>query len=167
MKNIIRLSLAIFLMVTANVYANGVSVEEIPGNTVIPIDQSEIRLFKEKVTIIPTEKGTVINNNDNAFDVTAVFHFENTSSKRVAIRMGFPFTKYTEPPRRTFLGEKKAGVFTHYDKSFVAKVNGKEAVVERKNVAENIKLKIGAEYDHAFVWEVVFEPHEKKEVRCY
>jgi len=160
------ISLAILLLVN-NAFANGMAVSEIPGNSVIPIEQSEIRLLKEKVTIIPTKKGTIIDNSDSAFDVTAIFLFENTSSKKVAIQMGFPFTKDTEPPRRTFLGEKKAGVFTHFEKNFVVKINGKETKVEKKSVGENIKLKIGTQYDHAFVWEVTFNPREKKEVRCF
>ncbi|MHB8880944.1 MAG: hypothetical protein ACYC69_05455 [Thermodesulfovibrionales bacterium] len=136
------ISTAILFLAVSRASANGVAISEIPGNTVIPIQHSEIRMLREKVTII----------DEDYVAVTASFIFENTSSKKVAIQMGFPFTRDTEPLR----GQD----------NFNVRINGKNTKITRKNMTENINLTIGAQYDYAYIWDIAFDPYEKKEVVC-
>lgn len=127
-------------------FANGVAIQLIPGNTVIPVQQDDIRLIKEVVNV------------ENASTVNAVFAFENTTQKEVNLQMGFPFTRDTEPTIEYKVGS--------VDKNFVIKIDGKESPTTKKNVTENIKLKIGSEYDFMYVWLITFRPKEKKIIEC-
>ncbi len=129
-----------------NAFADGVAVMEVPGNTVIPIQQDEVRMVKEVVRV---------NEED---EVTATFTFENRTPKDISFRMGFPFTEGTDPIAVPY-GVPGSG-------KFEVRINGKQVEYHKKPVSINAKLKIGAEYVSMYAWQISFKPHEKKTVEC-
>ena len=65
-------------------FADGVSVREVSGNTIIPFQQNNIRMANETVWV----------RNER---VTATFTFENVTDQQVGLRMGFPFRNGDDP----------------------------------------------------------------------
>ena len=119
MKKIIRIILILMAVLSLGVNharANGVAVTEVPGNTVIPIQQDDIRMVKEVVRV---------NDKD---EVTATFTFENRTSKDISFYMGFPFAEMKDPTAVPY-GVPGSG-------KFEIKINGKK-VEYRKKVSSN------------------------------
>jgi hypothetical protein len=132
----------------SNIFA-GVYLNEIPGNTVIPIQQHDIKLIKEITKV-----------EDNV--VEAIFTFENASEKEINIQMGFPFNKDKEP----LLKHKVGGKVGTIEDNFVVKVEGKELLITKENITKNVKARIGSEYDFMYTWTITFKPEERKIVEC-
>jgi len=129
-------------------FADGVSVSEVSGKTIIPVQENNIRMVNETVWV-KDEK------------VTATFTFENVKDKRVEIKMGFPFKK-SEDPRDTstfqFINDKNI--------KFIVRVNKTDVPVTKMAVADEYRKKTGEEYDFMYTWPIVFQPKEKKVVEC-
>lgn len=136
------------VLTSAMVFA-GETYEEIPGNTVIPIQQNDIRLEKEVVRV-----------DDDV--VKAIFAFENTASREINFQMGFPFTRDTEPPLKSKIG----GTVGANEKNFIVRVDGKALPVNKGKITDDIKLKVGPEYDFMYTWSITFKPKEKKVIEC-
>lgn len=131
----IVLSIIFWGMSPTMAFGNGVAIEETPGNTVIPVQHHEIRLLKEVVTV----KGQ---------QVIAVFTYENLSTLKISLQMGFPLIKGS------------------VSNNFIVLIDGKESQITKKNATENVRLKIGGEYEFMYIWSVDFEPKEKKIIEC-
>lgn len=140
------LTTIIFMMISGNLFANGVDVMEVPGNTVIPIQNENVRMIKEIVTF----------NEDD--EVKAIFTFKNTTTEDISFTMGFPFTKDTDPLSVPY-GAPNSG-------KFAIRINGKEVQADKKAVSANTKLNIGSEYAFMYTWPISFKPHEEKTVEC-
>lgn len=138
--------MAVLSFAVNHAVANGVGVAEVPGNTVVPIQQDDVRMVKEVVKV--NEGG----------EVTATFTFENRSSKNISFLMGFPFTEGTDPKAVPY-GDPGSG-------EFKVRINSNKVEYQKKAGSNNDKLKIGAEYAFMYVWQISFKPHEKKTVEC-
>lgn len=149
-KHFIIIVIIVFLMkiFELNVFA-GVYTGEIPGNTIIPIQENHVRLIKETIKI----KDDVVN---------GLFTFKNTDEQEATVQMGFPFTQDTEPP----LIRKDVIEVEAINKIFVVRINGKELEVSKKKISENIRSGIGSKYEYMYVWSVNFKPKEEKVVEC-
>ncbi len=146
---ILPLSLLTFsICLTPPALADGVSVREVSGHTIIPVQQNNVRMANETVRV----------KNDR---VTASFTFENITDKQVSIRMGFPFRSGDDP--------MSVGTFEYIDETklkFIVKVEKAEVPVTRQAVNESYKQKTGEQYDFMYTWPIVFQPKEKKVVEC-
>jgi hypothetical protein len=94
--------------------------------------------------------------------VKAIFTLENTAPKEVSFQMGFPFTRGTEPP----LKSKVVGTAGASDKNFIVRVDEKELPINKNKITDDIKLKIGSEYDFMYTWTITFKPKEKRVIEC-
>lgn len=131
----------LFLIVARSAYGDGVAVFELPGNTVFPVEQNDIRMVKEVVTVDDDE-------------VKAVFTFENTTSKSISVKMGFPFKDESD------LNYEPHGKF------FRVFIGGNEVPSSKKKATQNIKLIIGDNYSSYYTWDLNFAPFERKTVDC-
>jgi hypothetical protein len=77
----------LFLLVSC-AWADGVEVEVVKGNTVILVQNHNIRMLPEEVKMSPAEKQDEIN---EIVKVSANFLFENLSDSEIVMKMGFPF----------------------------------------------------------------------------
>lgn len=142
------ISIVVLKILELNVFA-GVYMGEIPGNTIIPIQENNVRLIKEIIKIRDDE-------------VNGLFTFKNTAKQQAIVQMGFPFTQDTEPS----LIRKDIGEIEDINKKFVVRINGKELEVSKKKINESIRLGIGSKYEYMYVWSVNFKPKEEKVVEC-
>ena len=128
-------------LLTSSVWADGVSVNLIEGNTVIPIQNNNIRMLSEVVKISEDAK------------VTADFVFENLSDASVPLKMGFPVVRGDD----SFI-------------KFKAWVNGKSIKVTLSDLSQQKESILKNQYKDfkrldMFVWNVSFQKREKKNVR--
>ncbi len=129
--------------------ADGVSVREVSGQTIIPVQENKIRMANETVWVWAVSD-----------KVEATFTFENVTDKRVEIIMGFPFKKYDDPlDPSTFEGGE-------LDLKFIVKVNKSEVRVTKMAVDDAYRKKAGEKYDFMYTWPIVFQPKEKEVVEC-
>jgi hypothetical protein len=128
--------------------ADGVTISEMPGQTVIPVQDNNIRMVNETVRATSQK-------------VTATFTFENVTDKEVAINMGFPFRKGEDPM------DPIAFEFAYETKiKFIVKVNKTAVPVTKMTVDEAYRQKTGEKYDFMYTWPIAFQPKEKKIVEC-
>ena len=144
------LSVLVLLLTFNYAYADVVEITEVPGNTVIPIRQNDIRMLKEVVKVNATGM------------VDALFTLENTTDKDISILMGFPFRNGQEPSSSQNI---EFGA-TNAEGEFVAKINGEKTTVKKETINKYTKLKIYTEYDFMYAWRITFKPKEKKTVEC-
>jgi len=145
-----KIPLIIFLVFTSNAFA-GVTYHEIPGNSIIPLEQVEIRLVEETIKV----------DDEKAF---VSMTFENLSDKEILLKVGFPFSKATELPERDSWGKI-------IKKKIVVKVDGKEIPIVQIATPEDVKKKLGYDYtgrefDYVYSWQIIFKPKEKKTISC-
>jgi hypothetical protein len=138
------IAVLIFFSIPAINSSAGVEYEEIPGNSIVPVHQTDIRLLQE----------TVVLENERVF---ASVILENTTEKENVIEVGFPFTGDTEPPEKIRPGK-------NFGERFSLKVDGKVTHFEKVNVPEALRKQIGAEYDFMYKWKITFGPSGKKKV---
>jgi hypothetical protein len=143
----IAISMGLLFLLTANVWADGVEVSSIDGNTVIPVQNNKVRMVSEEVTMMPAG---VENDGAESVRVDAIFTFENLSDTSIAMKMGFPF-------------------FSSAPKSFKAWVQGKVVNIEKRPMGGKGEIVLQRERSgyvlHMYVWDISFLPHEKKEVK--
>jgi YARHG domain len=140
--------LACWMIFSASaVLADGVTVYEVSGKTIIPVQENNIRMANETVRV-KDEK------------VTATFTFKNVTDKQVAIKMGFPFKIGEDPLSTGTFGGMKT------DLKFIVKVNKSDVPATKMAVADAYRQKTGEEYDFMYTWPIVFQPKEKKVVEC-
>ena len=144
------LSVLILFLSFNSVYSDVVEVSEVSGNTIIPIQQNDIRMLKEVVKVNKTGM------------VDALFTLENTTDKNISFLIGFPFKKEQEPSSSQNI---EFGA-TNTEGEFVAKINGEKATVKKEILNKYTKLKIDFEYDFIYAWRITFKPKEKKTVEC-
>jgi YARHG domain len=128
--------------------ADGVTISEVSGQTVIPVQENNIRMVNE--TVRATSE-----------TVTATFTFENVTDIQVAIKMGFPFRKGDDPMNPItfeFAYEKNI--------KFIVKINKSDVPVTKMAVDDAYRQKTGEKYDFMYTWRIAFQPKEKKVVEC-
>jgi hypothetical protein len=139
MKKIFYL-LVLLSLVVSSAGADGVAVELIAGNTVVPVQNDNIRMVSEEVRISDDTK------------VVADFTFENLSENQVAIKMGFPVT----PGTGTNL-------------KFKAWVQGRPVKVDQRQMGGKGELVLKDEISgftlDMFVWDISFQKKERIQVR--
>jgi len=149
-KNLLMI-IAVFILVLSFHYASAdvVDVLEVPGNTIIPIQQNDVRMLKEVVEV----KKTGI--------VDAIFTLENTTNKNISFSIGFPFKNKQEPSssRNIEFGA------TNIEGEFIAKIDGKEVTVKEK--MNKYITKHRTKYNYMYIWPITFKPKEKKIVECF
>ena len=135
------LSLLVF---SVHAFADGVMVIEKPGDTVIPVQQNNVKMVKETVKITPDW--------NDKYKVDAVFTFENTTGKTIHFDIGFPFEN---------------GIRGAAD-AFISYIDRTEVPVTKKSVNKVIKSRMKAKigtglyykYDYMYTWPISFKPHE-------
>ena len=144
-KKYFRITVVIMIVVlnTIYAYADGVMVIEVPGGTVIPAQQNEIRMLKEIVKV-GYEK------------VDAIFTFSNTTNKQIRLNMGFPVEEDNEP--LYFIAKVDGKEITARQKDIYKKISKNIKALKIKSPYSN--------YNSMYVWPIVFKPMEKKVVKC-
>jgi len=139
----------VLVFLIADAWADGVEVEVIKGNTVIPVQNHNVRMLSEEVKMLPAEKQNEIN---ESVQVNANFLFENLSDKNIVMKMGFPFFSSKSNPR-----------------DFKAWVQGKPVKAEKRPMGGKGEIVLQHERSgyvlHMYVWNISFAPNEKKEVK--
>ena len=165
-KNIITMFLLIFI--TSTVWADGVEVSLIEGNTVVPVQNNNIQMVSEEVRILPaTEERSIPHplipfikekiQISKGTKVEAVFLFANLEAANVSIKMGFPISKSSSSS-------------AYYLKDFKVWVENRPVKVNKYHVkrSERNLLKDSAGeplYSELLVWEMAFTNKEKKSVK--
>jgi hypothetical protein len=145
MKKLLFIAVMLLLLV-GTVWADGVEVEVVKGNTVIPVQNNKVRMVSEEVTMVPAEDQNEIN---NVVKVNAKFVFENLTDQQISMKMGFPF--YSSGP-----------------KGFKAWVQGKSVNVGKRPMGGKGEIvlqneKSGFTLD-IYIWDISFLGREKKDV---
>lgn len=157
MKKLIAIILLLLTMNLSVAFAN-TGVFFGAGNQVIPIKNNDIQLLKENVKIkLTIEK-------DNGFggvplipwaNVTAKFYLKNTTKKKVALQMGFPFLDLQGfGDEKSVLGKLDFKVVSN---ERIIKTQLKEGLIEDKFDPQGLFKKV-------FAWKDTFKPDEIKTV---
>jgi hypothetical protein len=138
------LIITLFCLSLPTAWADGVEVSVVKGNTVIPVQNDNIRMLSEEVRMFSNEK------KDDIVRVNANFIFENQSGSKVMMKMGFPF-----------FGDHPGG--------FRVSVQGKPQKVEKRPMGGKGEIVLQHERSgyilHMYVWDMSFPPHGKQEVK--
>ena len=137
MKRII-LTLIMSLVLLSNVWADGVAVELIEGNTVVPVQNDNIRMVSEEVHVSEDTK------------IVADFIFENSSEHSVSIKMGYPIAPGSDMKFKVWIQGQPAKVDRR-------QMGGKGELVLKDEVS-------GFIFD-MFVWNISFQKKERRQVR--
>jgi hypothetical protein len=130
-----------YLFIPPMAWANGVGVVVREGNTVIPIENTDVRMVSEEVRIAPNDR-------IDAY-VRILFVFENLSDKDIKFRMGFPLQKEADRSFKVSVGDRPAVV-----------KEGKFVIDEKEIFKE-----YGGNNLNMYYWDITFTAKEKKEVR--
>ncbi len=118
------------------------SVEGIPGNSIIPLQESVVILIKWVVNI---------DGRETEIKVNSEFTLKNTSDKSINLSMGYPFDDVTN-----IYGKSIDGL-----DGFKIVVNDQELSSVKKKTTDNEDISLRV-YDNLYTWNVEFKPKEVK-----
>lgn len=160
MKKYFFIAIIFFSMLLTNVWADGVEVNLIEGNTVIPVLNNNVRMVSEEVKMfekietrkIPHRLIPFITKEvkiSKGMKIVANFLFENLTDSPVTMKMGFPLSRGENPP------------------DFKAWSQGQPVKVDQRQMGgkgEIVLKDSGGFVLEMYVWDISFSAREKKTV---